>query len=105
MGFAVVLLVVCLDDPQRLIARVQQRVLEGGHAVPEERILGRYPRTLENLTKAVRLADMAILYDTGEIDAQHLALPTRVAVCRAAVTKRLHEVMPVWAETVLGAEL
>ena len=33
-GFAVVLLVVCLDDPQRLLARVRQRVQEGGHDVP-----------------------------------------------------------------------
>ena len=33
-GFAVVLLVVCLDDPQRLLARVRQRVKEGGHDVP-----------------------------------------------------------------------
>ena len=40
-GFAVVLLAVCLDDPQRLLARVRQRVQEGGHDVPAERILAR----------------------------------------------------------------
>lgn len=31
-GFAVVLLVVCLDDPKRLLDRVHQRVQEGGRA-------------------------------------------------------------------------
>jgi predicted ABC-type ATPase len=49
-GFAVVLLVVCLDDPQRLLVRVRQRVQEGGHDVPADRILARYPRTIKNLT-------------------------------------------------------
>ena len=38
-GFFVVLLVVCLDNPQRLWARVA----EGGHAVPADRVLARYP--------------------------------------------------------------
>ncbi|HEY0200655.1 MAG TPA: zeta toxin family protein, partial [Burkholderiaceae bacterium] len=42
-GFTVVLFVVCLDNPQRLLARVRQRVGEGGHDVPAERILARYP--------------------------------------------------------------
>jgi hypothetical protein len=31
-GFSVVLLVVCVDDPQQLLERVAQRVSEGGHA-------------------------------------------------------------------------
>lgn len=33
-GFFVMLLVVALDQPKRLLERVAQRVLEGGHAVP-----------------------------------------------------------------------
>ncbi|HAL40503.1 MAG TPA: hypothetical protein DCP03_21375 [Polaromonas sp.] len=41
-GFFVMLLVVALDQPQRLLARVAQRVAEGGHPVPADRILGRY---------------------------------------------------------------
>jgi len=45
LGYQVVLYVVSLDDPQRLLARVSQRVREGGHNVPASRILGRYPRT------------------------------------------------------------
>ena len=103
-GFAVVLLVVCLDDPKRLLARVQQRVQEGGHTVPGERILARYPRTLSNLERAVRLADLALLYDTGGAsdEADPVNPPVRVAVCRGQETRRLVKRLPKWAKMVLG---
>ncbi len=101
-GFAVVLLVVCLDDPQRLLARVRQRVQEGGHDVPAERILTRYPRTIRNLTLAVRQADLALLYDSGGPIDQHIVnMPVRVAVCRGPDTKILVAALPGWAATVL----
>jgi len=103
-GFAVVLLVVCMDDPKRLLARVRQRVLEGGHTVPAERILARYPRTLSHLARAVRLADLAMLYDTGGAsdDADKVNPPVRVAVCRGQQTQRLVKRLPKWAKRVLG---
>lgn len=104
-GFVVVLLVVCLDEPQRLLARVNQRVQEGGHAVPAERILARYPRTLENLTHAVRRADIAMLYDTGGLDGMDetpVNRPVRVAVCRGTKTSIVVEALPAWARLVLG---
>ena len=103
-GFAVVLLVVCLDDPKRLLARVHQRVQEGGHGVPADRILARYPRTLLYLTQAVRLADLAVLYDTSGTsdDVDKVNLPVRVAVCRGQQTQRLVKRLPKWARQVLG---
>lgn len=101
-GFAVVLLVVCLDDPKRLLRRVAQRVQEGGHAVPANRVLARYPRTLENLAQAVHLADMAMLYDTGGPDKNGVNLPTRVAICRGGKTRLLTDRLPAWAKRVLG---
>ena len=102
-GFVVVLLVVCLDNPQLLLARVKQRVQEGGHAVPAERILARYPRTLENLTQAVRQADMAMLYDTSAVGDDQVSRPIRVAVCRGIQTRILVETLPTWARLVLGS--
>ena len=59
-GFFVLLLVVALDQPERLLARVSQRVLEGGHNVSAQRILARYPRTISLLAQAVRLADAGL---------------------------------------------
>ena len=101
-GFAVVLLVVCLDDPKRLLARVRQRVDEGGHNVPGDRILARYPRTLLHLAQAVRRADLAMLYDTGGSGKDKVNRPVRVAVCRGEETRRLVKNLPKWAKLVLG---
>ena len=98
-GFLVVLLVVALDEPARLIARVKQRVREGGHSVPKDRILARYPRTLSLLAQAVRLADVAMLYDSCDAQPGTHAL---VAVCQQQVTQVLHQDLPLWAQQVLA---
>lgn len=98
-GFLVTLLVVGLSDPQRLLERVRQRVGEGGHDVPAQRILARYPRTLTQLAVAVRRAHLALLYDSQEVAPGTHRL---VAVCQGASTRRQVEPMPAWARTVLG---
>ncbi len=97
-GFFVMLLVVALDRPERLLERVAQRILEGGHPVPPERILARYPRTLANLTQAVRLADAAILYDSADVTP---GTHTAVASCKGDWTQELVQPMPEWARRVL----
>ena len=78
-GFAVVLLVVCVNDPKQLLQRVAGRVSEGGHDVPAERILARYPRTLAHLREASPLADLALLYDTSGAGRAGVAGPKLVA--------------------------
>ncbi|MFN4362133.1 MAG: zeta toxin family protein [Hylemonella sp.] len=97
-GYFVMLLVVALEDPQQLLERVAQRVREGGHAVPQERILARYPRTLAHLTRAVRLADAAVLYDSQDVTP---GTHTAVALCKKAWTQELVEPLPGWAQRVL----
>ena len=101
-GFLVMLLVVALDNPQRLLARVAQRVAEGGHPVAAERILSRYPRTLANLTPAVRLADAAVLYDSHDTTP---GTHTVVALCKGNWTQQLVEPLPQWARQVLGEKM
>lgn len=99
-GYTVALHVVALDDPQRLLGRVAQRVREGGHPVPPERILARYPRTLANLAQAVRLADVAYLYDAMEVTEGG---PRLVAIRTATATTALVDAMPDWVQRMLGA--
>lgn len=95
MGFQVVLHIVSVDDPQRLLARVMQRVREGGHNVPAQRILDRYPRTMANLKKAVRLADLAFIYDAVEVEqGAHLL----VAMCEKEQTTELVANLPLWVQ-------
>ncbi len=101
-GFAVVLLVVCMDNPTNLLARIRQRVSEGGHPVPEQRILERYPRTLGHLQRAVRLADLALLYDNPGSVTSSISPPSRVASCRGNKTQVFAAVLPLWAKQVLA---
>ncbi len=98
MGFDVVLYIVSLDDPQRLLARVNQRVREGGHNVPPQRILDRYPRTMANLKQAVRLADLAFVYDSTEVErGAHLL----VTVCEKELTTLPAVKLPLWCDLML----
>ncbi|KAF1048258.1 zeta toxin family protein [Xylophilus sp.] len=98
-GFLVVLIVVALDHPQRLLERVRRRVDEGGHHVPDERILARYPRTLALLAQAVRQVPIALLYDSADITPGTHRL---VAVCRNGSAQPQVTDMPQWTATVLG---
>ncbi len=100
-GFDVALYVVCLDEPRRLLARVRGRVLEGGHAVPADKILARYPRTVANLREAVRLADLSMLFDAAEVDAGG---PHLVASGMRGSVQWHGPWQPAWARSVLGLD-
>ena len=103
-GFAVVLLVVCVDDPEMLLDRVAQRVEEGGHPVPPERTLSRYPRTVRHLGVAVRRADLALLYDTSAPAGELVQLPRMVARLRDGALGWRGTPLPNWAHIVLFPE-
>ena len=97
-GFLVVLIVVALDEPQRLLERVHRRIEEGGHAVPDERVLARYPRTMALLAQAVRRVPLALLYDSEVVEAGTHRL---VAVCRDGVAQPQASLVPTWAVDLL----
>lgn len=103
-GFSVVLLVVCVDDPQQLLGRVSRRVEEGGHPVAPERILARYPRTVRHLGVAVRRADLALLYDTSQPAGEAFQPPRLVARLRAGAFVWQAEPLPAWAQRVLSPD-
>jgi len=103
-GFSVVLLVVCVEDPQQLLERVSQRVEEGGHPVPPERILARYPRTVRHLSVAVRRADLALLYDTSLPPDQVFQPPRLVARLRGGELMWQADPLPAWAHRVVSLE-
>ena len=100
-GFQVVLLVVCVDDPKQLPDRVAQRVEQGGHTVPADRILARYPRTLEHLAEAVPLADLSLLFDTTARRGQDIVPPRLVARLRRGVPTFTLDPLPRWAQGLL----
>ena len=63
--FKIYLYFVATSDPSINFQRVKNRVGSGGHDVPDEKIISRYPRTMGNLYAAFKLADRAYLFDNS----------------------------------------
>ncbi len=68
--YFVLLLFVGLASAQLSISRVQTRVLSGGHAVEENTLRARFPRTQTAVAAALGVADAAILMDNSRGSAQ-----------------------------------
>ncbi len=64
-GFEVVLVYIGTDKVEINLARIRNRVLAGGHDVPEEDVRRRYRRSFENLPIAISRADHTILFDNS----------------------------------------
>jgi predicted ABC-type ATPase len=53
-GYTVILCFIGISGPEVSEQRVAMRVSQGGHDVPSEKLVTRYPRTLTNLQSAIR---------------------------------------------------
>jgi predicted ABC-type ATPase len=60
------LIYIGIDNPETNIRRVRERVDRGGHNVPTDDICRRYERSLDNLAKAIVIADSVVIYDNSE---------------------------------------
>jgi predicted ABC-type ATPase len=72
-GFRTYLYFVATEDPAINIARVKRRAAEGGHDVPEDKIISRYDRSLRLLPQAIRHSNRAFLFDTSEESSWYFA--------------------------------
>ena len=64
-GFEIVLIYIGTDNVETNLSRVRQRVLAGGHDVPETDVRRRYLRSLANLPIAAKRSDYTILFDNS----------------------------------------
>jgi predicted ABC-type ATPase len=64
-GFEILLVYIGTADVEINLARIGNRVLAGGHDVPEQDVRRRYRRSFENLPMAIKRADHAILFDNS----------------------------------------
>jgi predicted ABC-type ATPase len=64
-GYRTYLYFVATDDPAINISRVRNRVRLGGHAVPEDRIVERYYRSLDLLMDAIGHTSRAYVFDNS----------------------------------------
>ena len=71
-GFEIVLVYIGTESVEINLARIRNRVLAGGHDVPEGDVRRRYRRSLENLPIAIQRSDHAILFDNSTEDGYRL---------------------------------
>jgi predicted ABC-type ATPase len=90
LGYLVVLTYIGTKDVAINMQRVRFRVAKGGHDVPEEDQLRRYPRSIANAVKALTIADEAIILDNSG------TRYVKVAVKRVGGIE-LFEPVPGWA--------
>lgn len=96
-GYHIILIYIHLQSLELNEARVLQRVSEGGHNVPPEKIRSRVPRTMQNIAVALQLVDEARLLDNSYHDTPY----QEIALVRKG--RRVKEVdpLPLWAAQLL----
>ena len=65
-GYRIEVVFVLTADPQINIARVENRVKNGGHDVPKDKIVSRYYKSINNLSELLKLADVMWVVDNSE---------------------------------------
>jgi predicted ABC-type ATPase len=71
-GFEIVLVYIGTEKVEINLARIRNRVLVGGHDVPQEDVRRRYLRSFKNLPIAITRADHTILFDNSAEDGYRL---------------------------------
>ena len=56
---------ICLDNPERSIQRVRERVAQGGHDVPDADVRRRYARSLANACQVLRMVHQGLVFDNS----------------------------------------
>jgi predicted ABC-type ATPase len=67
-GYTVVLCFIGLASATTSDERVALRVTQGGHDVPQEKLMARFPRTLANLKAAIRELPHVLVFDNEDLN-------------------------------------
>jgi predicted ABC-type ATPase len=96
-GYTVVLCFIGMSGPEVSEERVAMRVSQGGHDVPSDKLIARFPRTMANLRSALREVPHVWVFDNDD-----LLNPFRlVAVFEAGRQARLVTPTPRWLRDLL----
>ncbi len=101
LGYEVILVFIHLSMDGLNQARVAQRVSEGGHDVPADKIIARIPRTLNLVRQALPMADRVRIYDNSSEEKPFRPVAELV---QGALTQAT-DPMPDWARTLLADHL
>ena len=96
-GYNIVLCFIGISGPETSEERVAMRVSQGGHDVPPEKLITRFPRILANLEAAAQTLPMVMIFDNDD-----LAMPfRRVAEFRNGKPFFVAEPVPEWLRALL----
>jgi predicted ABC-type ATPase len=76
------------------LARIRNRILAGGHDVPQEDVRRRYERSFKNLPIAIKRADHTILFDNSTEEGY------RLVTILGSDTNQWFNPTPGWADSV-----
>ena len=94
-GYVVKVFYFHLASPDLNVARVSSRVVSGGHNVPEDKLRGRIPRTLNLVRDCVGLADELHLIDNSSADHPY----KRLAVFQQGAWFGFADEVPEWVRS------
>jgi predicted ABC-type ATPase len=66
-GYTVILCFIGISGPEVSEQRVAMRVSQGGHDVPSDKLITRFPRTLANLQSAIRELPHVWIFDNDDL--------------------------------------
>jgi len=95
-GYFVRSFFVCTADPAINAARIVQRIAEGGHSVPIEKVAARYERSMANLPQLIKASDRTYVFDnSAEGDDARLC-----ARCIDGRLRKTYGALPAWVADV-----
>ncbi len=86
---------ICLDNPERSIQRVRERVAQGGHDVPDADVRRRYTRSLTNAGHILQLVHQGLVFANSGVE------PRPVLEMRGGRVVGLADEIPEWAAELL----
>ena len=98
-GYKIILVYVHLFDSSLNEARVKQRVSEGGHNVPTEKLHSRIPRTMKHIKTALSIVDEARILDNSSKDHPF----QQIIVMKSGNYEAKADPLPRWARDLLPA--
>lgn len=98
VGYFIRMFFICTESPTINAARIANRVMEGGHDVPIQKIISRHEKAIVNAVKVTEFADRVYYYDNS-VDNQEAQLLFRTIDGKFA--KQYINSIPVWADRII----
>jgi predicted ABC-type ATPase len=96
-GYNVIVCFIGISSSATSEVRVAMRVSQGGHDVPTEKLIARFPRTLENLRKSIRILPHVLVFDNDNLSDPY----RRIAIFNNGKAEFLSESLPRWMQEIL----